>query len=92
MGFGNDKARVLDKADLSRKGSVDADIKDLVAFINDQAAYSCSGKIVIYVEVKMNFLAVMSCTLNSNMFCRSVKRKGVSGSWCSMNLWTNLNW
>ena len=54
--FGNDKARVLDKADLSRKGSVDADIKDLVAFINDQAAYyttsSCSGRIVVYMEVK----------------------------------------
>jgi len=54
--FGNDKARVLEKADLSRKGSVDANITCLVDFINSEEAYyttsSCSGRIVVFVEVK----------------------------------------
>ena len=53
--FLTDKARVLDKADLSRKGSVDENIKSLVEFINAQPVYyttsSCSGRVVVFAEV-----------------------------------------
>lgn len=52
--FTADKARVLDKADLSRKGSVDEHIRQLVDFINAQESFyttsSCSGRIFIFSE------------------------------------------
>ena len=53
--FDREKARVLDKADLSRKGSVDAPIRHLVEAINAHPHYyttsSCSGRSVVLCEV-----------------------------------------
>ena len=53
--FERDKARVLDKADLSRKGSVDALIRSLVDCINACEDFyttsSCSGRAVVFCEV-----------------------------------------
>ena len=53
--FDREKVRVLEKADLSRKGSVDAPIRELVEHINTQDDYyttsSCSGRTVVFCEV-----------------------------------------
>lgn len=58
--FQSDKARVLAKADLSRKGSVDEPIRELIHFINSQDSYyttsSCSGRIVVFSEVCNNMV------------------------------------
>ncbi len=55
--FDREKARVLDKADLSRKGSVDAPIRHLVEAINTHPHYyttsSCSGRTVVLCEVRV---------------------------------------
>ena len=57
-----DKARVLKKADLSRKGSVDEGVRSVVEFINCQPAYyttsSCSGRVVVFSEVSVCFWCV----------------------------------
>ena len=53
--FDRDKARVIDKADLSRKGSVDAPIRSLVDCINSCKDFyttsSCSGRAIVFCEV-----------------------------------------
>ena len=53
--FDREKVRVLEKADLSRKGSVDAPIRELVEYINTKDDYyttsSCSGRAVVFCEV-----------------------------------------
>lgn len=45
------KKQCMSKIDLSKKGSVDEDISDVVAFINDSDNYfttsSCSGRITL---------------------------------------------
>ena len=56
--FDLDKARVLHgKQDLSRKGSIDRPIADLVEYINSQDNYyttsSCSGRILVFLEVRI---------------------------------------
>lgn len=53
--FAEEKLRVLsDKTDLSRKGSIDAPIQDLVGCLNASDHYyttsSCSGRIVLYAN------------------------------------------
>ena len=53
--FKHQKKTNLSKVDLSRKGSVDAAIVELVQLINEQQEYfttsSCSGRIYVYEEV-----------------------------------------
>ena len=53
--FRSDKTRVLGKADLSRKGSVDGPIRELIDYINAQDSFyttsSCSGRIAVFSEV-----------------------------------------
>ena len=52
--FANQKASALKGVDLSRKGSVDAPIGDLVQLVNSLPQYfttsSCSGRIVVLAE------------------------------------------
>jgi Methyltransferase TYW3 len=52
--FSQQKLTCLSKADLSRKGSVDEPILDLIHFINDCERYfstsSCSGRICLFEE------------------------------------------
>ena len=54
--FSKQKEQCLGAADLSRKGSVDTAIVDLVNLVNQQSHYfttsSCSGRICIYEQVK----------------------------------------
>ena len=53
--FRSDKTRVLGKVDLSRKGSVDEPIRDLIDYINAQDTFyttsSCSGRLAVFSEV-----------------------------------------
>ena len=53
--FHSEKARVLGKVDLSRKGSVDEPITELVGFINSLKDFyttsSCSGRLTVHQEV-----------------------------------------
>lgn len=58
ISFAQDKLRVLNqKEDLSRKGSVDQPIVELVDYINSLDNYyttsSCSGRILLFSEVSM---------------------------------------
>ena len=54
--FRSEKTRVLSKADLSRKGSVDEPIRELVDYINELDSFyttsSCSGRITVFSEVR----------------------------------------
>lgn len=54
--FQSDKARILLKVDLSRKGSVDGPIRDLVEYINGKDSFyttsSCSGRVTVFSEVR----------------------------------------
>ena len=54
-GFSSEKARVLSKVDLSRKGSVDEPCSGLVSYINSLEQFyttsSCSGRLAILQEV-----------------------------------------
>ena len=49
--FDRQKSSVLDSSDLSRKGNVDKDIRDLLDKLNSHQNYfslsSCSGRIII---------------------------------------------
>ncbi len=58
--FDREKTRVLEKADLSRKGSVDAPIRGLVEAINAHSHHyttsSCSGRTVVFHEVSLNLI------------------------------------
>jgi tRNA wybutosine-synthesizing protein 3 len=53
--FSSEKIRVLGKVDLSRKGSVDEPISELVSYINSLSDFyttsSCSGRLIIVQEV-----------------------------------------
>ena len=53
--FSTEKARVLSKVDLSRKGSVDEPIAELVSYINALEDFyttsSCSGRLAVLQEV-----------------------------------------
>ena len=53
--FSSEKARVLGKVDLSRKGSVDEPIAELVSYINSLSDFyttsSCSGRLAVVQEV-----------------------------------------
>ena len=55
VSFAADKARVLGQVDLSRKGSVDAAIAPLLAYVNAQEYFystsSCAGRLVVFAEV-----------------------------------------
>ncbi|EEB16048.1 conserved hypothetical protein [Pediculus humanus corporis] len=54
MDFKNVKKQILQASDLSKKGSVDESIKDLVDFINEQDDYvttsSCSGRAILFTS------------------------------------------
>ena len=54
--FAREKARVLGRVDLSKKGSVDAAILPLLSYINSRECYystsSCSGRLVVFAEVR----------------------------------------
>ena len=54
-GFAREKARVLARVDLSRKGSVDAAILPLLSYVNARDCYystsSCAGRMVLFAEV-----------------------------------------
>mgnify|MGYP002715747095 CR=1 FL=1 len=60
MDFKNVKKQILQASDLSKKGSVDESIKDLVDFINEQDDYvttsSCSGRAILFTSVSINFI------------------------------------
>ena len=52
--FSSEKARVLSKVDLSRKGSVDEPVAELVGYINSLDQFyttsSCSGRAAVLQE------------------------------------------
>ena len=52
--FANQKLAAFSSKDLSRKGSVDEPIRELVDFINSSDSYfttsSCSGRIVVLAD------------------------------------------
>ena len=52
--FSSEKARVLSKVDLSRKGSVDEPVAELVGYINSLDQFymtsSCSGRLAVLQE------------------------------------------
>lgn len=66
--FQAEKARVLGRADLSRKGSVDEPIRELIGFINQQESYytssSCSGRVVLFSEVGVSLYRCAHHILN----------------------------
>lgn len=53
--FSSEKARALNKVDLSRKGNVDESIADLVGYLNSLKDFfttsSCSGRLCVVQEV-----------------------------------------
>ena len=53
--FSSEKVRVLGKVDLSRKGSVDEPIAELISYVNSLSDFyttsSCSGRLVVLQEV-----------------------------------------
>jgi len=65
--FRKQKFSCLSKVDLSKKGSIDVAVNDVVVFINDCDQYfttsSCSGRIYIYEEV-CNFFVCKSRQVN----------------------------
>lgn len=60
--FDLQKKACLSAVDLSRKGSIDSPILELVAFINDQANFfttsSCSGRIIVVDNVRFDSLLI----------------------------------
>ena len=58
--FDRQKQTSLSAVDLSRKGSIDAPIEELIQFINSQRNYfttsSCSGRIIVVDNVSYSFL------------------------------------
>ena len=54
--FGKQKHRSLNQVDLSKKGSIDEHIVDIVQHINSFTDYfttsSCSGRICVFSEVR----------------------------------------
>ena len=91
MSFAADKARVLARVDLSRKGSVDAAISPLLGYLNGQDCYystsSCSGRLVVYSEVAVRSFSSWGDI--SDTYCRveSRERRVATGYWCHMTPW-----
>ena len=94
--FTSDKARVLAKADLSRKGSVDGPIRDLVEFINTQECYyttsSCSGRISVFSEVIVLLFQKETCLIYNVHRVMNKGRKVAGGYWCHMTRSTYHSW
>ena len=67
--FARQKEQSLSSADLSRKGSIDSEIVNLVNYINASNRYfttsSCSGRIIIYEEVNLciHFCTSVKCNV-----------------------------
>lgn len=55
MDFKNAKKQILQANDLSKKGSIDEGVRELVNFINEQDDYvttsSCSGRAILFTSV-----------------------------------------
>ena len=55
--FDRQKIAALSGVDLSRKGSIDAPIEELIHYINSQKHYfttsSCSGRIIVFDNVRI---------------------------------------
>ena len=68
--FSSEKARVLSKVDLSRKGSVDEPIAELVSYVNSLSDFyttsSCSGRLVVLQEVSASDLDECLCLYSLN--------------------------
>lgn len=68
--FSTEKARVLSKVDLSRKGSVDEPIAELVSYVNSLKEFyttsSCSGRLVVLQEV--NAVSINSWSTASRLY------------------------
>lgn len=64
------KAQCLSKADLSRKGSVDEDVVELVQFLNTRDQFfttsSCAGRILLLDGVRAPLLLSSACLLVRN--------------------------
>lgn len=62
MDFKNVKKQILDTADLSKKGSIDESIVNLVNYINSHDDYvttsSCSGRAILFTSVSNNKLEI----------------------------------
>lgn len=60
MNFKNIKKQILEASDLSKKGSIDEPVRDLVNYINELDDYvttsSCSGRAILYT-LSVRFLA-----------------------------------
>ncbi len=73
--FDREKKRTIhDKKDLSRKGSVDEPIVDVVDYINGHDHYyttsSCSGRIIVFSEViDLASHACNACTYIITLMC-----------------------
>jgi len=79
------KEQILRHVDLSRKGSIDEYIVSLVECINSKHNYvttsSCSGRIIIYCEVRCARVVQVIWSV-----CRvGRKRRNVSGYWLAIN-------
>lgn len=63
LAFANQKKSAFSGQDLSRKGSVDEPIQDLVAFINSLPQYfttsSCSGRILLFADIPSEVLLIL---------------------------------
>ena len=68
--FNRQKENALSSVDLSRKGSIDSHIVDLVEYINTSMEYfttsSCSGRIIIFEQVsRLDLESIESHILNN---------------------------
>ena len=98
--FSSQKARVVEKVDLSRKGSVDDAIMPMVKLLNSTDEYyttsSCSGRISIFSEVVTYIIVPALCNVFVSIvfICRTVSsgRKDVIGCSCHMTPLTFPNW
>ena len=64
--FSSEKTRVLSKVDLSRKGSVDEPIAELITYVNSLSSFyttsSCSGRLVVMQEVNaIGYVSYVLC-------------------------------
>ena len=70
--FEKQKVACLSQVDLSKKGSIDNQIMDLVQYINSKENYfttsSCSGRISVFSEVSINFTKIEKFDINFVLF------------------------
>lgn len=94
--FAADKARVLGQVDLSRKGSVDAAIVPLLAYLNAQKCFystsSCAGRLLLFTEVHDPPLQPSVTALAHICRVEIEGRKVASGYLCHMTPWTPPMW